>query len=68
MPIYEYVCQSCGTKFEKLVRGMSSTEPIECPECNSQKVKKAFSVFGLSHSSSTISLSSAAASCTTGST
>lgn len=62
MPIYEYVCQSCGNKFEKLVLGTSSTTAIECPKCKSDKVEKAFSVFGMA--SSTVP----ATSCATGST
>ena len=31
MPIFEYACDSCGTKFEKLVR--RSGDEIECPQC-----------------------------------
>ena len=34
MPIYEYVCASCGKEFEKLVR-QSSPAP-ECPDCHSK--------------------------------
>ena len=32
MPIYEYKCQDCGTKFEKLVRRSEGPE-LECPSC-----------------------------------
>ena len=33
MPIYEYVCPDCKTKFE-LMRPMSrSGEPADCPKC-----------------------------------
>ncbi|MCX6003189.1 MAG: zinc ribbon domain-containing protein [Chloroflexi bacterium] len=33
MPIYEYVCLGCKTKFE-LMRPLSkSSEPTECPKC-----------------------------------
>lgn len=31
MPIYEYACESCGHRFEKLVR--INAEPPSCPEC-----------------------------------
>jgi putative FmdB family regulatory protein len=39
MPIYEYKCQKCGHKFEKLVFG---EEEIKCPECNSRRIEKLF--------------------------
>jgi putative FmdB family regulatory protein len=48
MPIYEYQCKPCGAKFEKLVRTMSSTEPVPCPECNSTQTARALSVFAVS--------------------
>lgn len=70
MPIYEYICQQCGTKFEKLVPGMSAATAIKCPECQSGAVEKIFSVFGVSRSGQAGSLGNAAgsaASCATGS-
>ena len=42
MPIFEYICKSCGEAFEKLVFG---NQEITCPKCNSEDVKKKFSVF-----------------------
>ena len=45
MPIYEYQCKPCGAKFEKLVRSMSSTEAVKCPECGSEETARALSVF-----------------------
>jgi putative FmdB family regulatory protein len=34
MPIFEYLCDDCGTKFEKLVRRSGGvTEQVECPSC-----------------------------------
>jgi putative FmdB family regulatory protein len=42
MPIYEYACQSCGRKFEALVR--TGTVP-ECPGCHSTQLAKQLSVF-----------------------
>lgn len=46
MPIYEYRCEECGEKFEKLVRGVSGRPDLECPRCGSTQVKKAISLFG----------------------
>jgi len=46
MPIYEYKCQDCGEKFEKLVRlGAMETE-VKCPVCHSDQVKRLISIFG----------------------
>lgn len=50
MPIYEYHCEECGTTFDKLVRSMSATVEVECPECHSPRCKKHFSTFGTSTS------------------
>jgi len=48
MPLYEYVCQACGHRFEKLVRNTTSDEgDVTCPECRaegSQRVLSAFAV------------------------
>ncbi len=46
MPIYEYVCQNCGQKYEKLVRSNSATPELKCPHCGSSQAKKAMSLFG----------------------
>jgi putative FmdB family regulatory protein len=43
MPIYEYVCMSCESHFEELVR-MDDESP-SCPDCGTTKVAKQFSVF-----------------------
>ena len=45
MPIYEYQCKPCGAKFEKLIRSMSSSEAVKCPECGSDQTARALSVF-----------------------
>ena len=42
MPIYEYICQKCNYKFEKLIRGK---EKPACPKCKGQKLTKLFSTF-----------------------
>ncbi len=43
MPIYEYACEGCGNRFEKLVR--RSNEQVECPSCQSQKLAQQYSTF-----------------------
>jgi putative FmdB family regulatory protein len=43
MPIYEYRCEDCGTKFEKLIR-RSSDQP-ECPSCGQKHLAQEHSTF-----------------------
>jgi putative FmdB family regulatory protein len=45
MPIYEYKCDDCGTKFEKLVRRSTETSELECPSCGKNHLKQEFSTF-----------------------
>ncbi len=33
MPIYEYECEQCGVRFERLQR-MADASLTDCPECN----------------------------------
>jgi putative FmdB family regulatory protein len=66
MPIYEYVCQDCGEKYDKFVRSSLAKVKLECPRCGSGQATKAFSVFGVrgSGSQSLGSATSSAAACT----
>ena len=45
MPIYEYKCEDCGTKFEKLVRRSADAAEVECPSCGEKHLKQEFSTF-----------------------
>ena len=45
MPIFEYTCNACGEQFEKLVFG---NQKVNCPKCDSEDIKKRFSLFGMS--------------------
>ncbi len=45
MPIFEYRCQDCGTKFEKLVRRAEDAPGIECPSCGKKHLQQEFSTF-----------------------
>jgi putative FmdB family regulatory protein len=45
MPIYEYVCMSCESHFEELVR---HDESPKCPDCGTVKVQRQLSVFAAS--------------------
>jgi len=46
MPIYEYQCEECGTRHEKLV--MAKGQEIICPKCASVKQAIQISVFSAS--------------------
>ena len=43
MPIYEYVCDDCGERYERIV--MNSNTKITCPKCSSAKHTLQLSVF-----------------------
>jgi putative FmdB family regulatory protein len=48
MPLFEYKCSDCNSKFEVLHKSSVNTEEVTCPECNSNKNKKLFSSFSAS--------------------
>jgi putative FmdB family regulatory protein len=67
MPIYEYVCDDCETRYERIV--MSASQKIECPKCASKSHTLQLSVFsagksGNGTSSGEASASAAACGCT----
>ena len=68
MPIFEFICQECGSPFEELVRSSSAVGEVICPSCGSSQVAKQISTFAskVAGSAGTYS-SSPAASCNTGS-
>lgn len=43
MPIYEYRCQGCGTRFEELVSASSPSPP--CPDCGATGATRLYSMF-----------------------
>ncbi len=45
MPIFEYECRECGSKFEKFVP--SSLEKVTCKSCASPRVAQMLSVFAV---------------------
>ena len=44
MPLYEYYCSDCRTKFELLVSHQHADD-IVCMKCHSEKVRRLLSVF-----------------------
>ena len=47
MPMYEFCCRDCGHAFEKLVKSMTTTEAVACPECRSTETGRELSVFAV---------------------
>ena len=42
MPIYEYMCNSCGKTFEVL-QGISDTPELSCEKCNGKDIERVLS-------------------------
>jgi len=51
MPIFEYRCIECDSKYEVLHKSSQSGEEVTCPNCNSKENKKLLSTFSPSVSS-----------------
>ncbi len=49
MPLYEYYCSECKSKFELLVSHQYADE-IVCVKCHGEKVRRLLSVFAMTHS------------------
>jgi putative FmdB family regulatory protein len=45
MPMYEFVCRECGTRFEELRPPRLETLGVTCPACSSKKVERLPSSF-----------------------
>ncbi|QJA05975.1 zinc ribbon domain-containing protein [Thermosulfurimonas marina] len=45
MPIYEFRCEHCGERFEKLCLTSRDERETRCPRCGSSRVKREFSTF-----------------------
>ncbi len=45
MPIFEYSCDDCGSKFEKLVRRSAEAESVRCPSCGQDHLTTQYSTF-----------------------
>jgi putative FmdB family regulatory protein len=45
MPIYEYICEDCDTRFDVIRMIKDADAPISCKECESRHTKRALSLF-----------------------
>ena len=60
MPIFEYKCKKCNTKFDILHKSSSNLGDVVCPNCQSTENQKLLSTF------SSTGFSSPASSCESG--
>ena len=44
MPIYDYVCRSCGEKFDALRKLKDDDRDVECPRCHEKNASRAVSL------------------------
>ena len=56
MPIYEYTCNKCKKKFEKLVLSSDNEAEFQCPSCGEKNIHRQISSFScVSNSGESIS-------------
>lgn len=44
MPLYDFTCDECGTKFERLVRREADLPDVDCPQCGETRVTRDLSL------------------------
>lgn len=47
MPVYEYVCKDCESKFDSLVRSFAAANSVTCGTCESPNVRRLVSSFAV---------------------
>ena len=54
MPLYEYCCLDCETRFDALRSMSAADKPISCPKCGQEHARRAISLFAAISSSGVI--------------
>jgi putative FmdB family regulatory protein len=49
MPVYEYYCEPCDVKFDKMRPMSQRNEPIECPDCGASTGERQVEMFGFKY-------------------
>ena len=62
MPIYEYECRGCRSRFETIVQSSAGPTP-SCPSCNSVELDRLLSTFAVGTSSPSLRPSASPAPC-----
>lgn len=44
MPLYDFACGDCGSKFERLVRKEAEVATLDCPKCGGLHVNRELSL------------------------
>ena len=50
MPIFDYLCNSCGQKFDVMIKN-NEKDSVQCPQCQSKEVKQQLSIFSSANKS-----------------
>jgi len=50
MPIYSYICEDCGEKFDLLLGMTFKKTELKCKKCDSKNIKKTLSYFSVGKS------------------
>ena len=58
MPVYDFTCEACGKRFDKLFRRLPDSPTAVCPACGSEKTKRALSLVNAGESKSSAPASS----------
>ncbi|MGB2907091.1 MAG: zinc ribbon domain-containing protein [Candidatus Aminicenantaceae bacterium] len=66
MPLYEFKCPRCETRFEALV-SLGSEQGVTCEDCGSSEIQKCISSFGIGGGSRIKADTADCTSCTSGS-
>jgi putative FmdB family regulatory protein len=68
MPIYEYRCASCGSKFDKRLSMSAADSQIYCPSCGSEarRLLSVFAAFRKSESGQVAAIGGGCAGCAGG--
>ncbi|HCS18807.1 MAG TPA: zinc ribbon domain-containing protein [Erythrobacter sp.] len=61
MPIFEYRCRKCETRFERIV--FRNSNDVHCPNCQDEQVERLLSTFAISGTSNGNGRSQAMAAC-----
>ena len=62
MPVFEYKCTDCGSKYDFFHKSSLNQSDVTCPKCGSAKSKKLFSAFATVNASDNDFASSSCAS------
>ncbi|OQY73889.1 MAG: hypothetical protein B6D44_05740 [Ignavibacteriales bacterium UTCHB2] len=60
LPVFEYKCNNCNSKFEVFHKSLTNPENVSCPQCHSKENQKVFSTF------SSVGFSTSSSGCETG--